>query len=219
MAIAFGPLTDYERPAIAERTFHDAEGREIPYGSRWRNGSPREDSYSVTSSPERFAPVHDVAGALIEHLARTYAVTIDERPEHVQDLLHPETAAVRAVRVEPDHADAATLTFVFTSFPGIRLHAGLLQDLTFPSCGCDACDETWESSADELERKVFAVVQGGFSEGYRPEAELPVWSRFAYADGWTGSSSRAEDFPRERFAAVADALIGGRAWSPWLFRS
>ena len=46
---------------------------------------------------------------------------------------------------------SAALTFVYTSFPSVLVQAGLLHDFSFPSCGCDACDETWESSADGLE--------------------------------------------------------------------
>ena len=139
----------YVRPVVEARTFHDTEGRAIPYGDRWGGGSPAEDSYSVTSNLDRFAPLHDVADALIEHLRRTYEVSIEEGVEHARDLMNPAAAeAVRAVRVVAAGVGSATLTFVFTSFPGIRLHAGFLPDFSFPPCGCDACDETWESCAD-----------------------------------------------------------------------
>ncbi len=208
-------MTEYTRPTIAAMSFRDAEGRVIPYGSRWGRGSPAEDSYSVTSNLERFAPLHDVADALIEHLARNYALTIDDRLEHAKDLLHSAADAVRAVRVVPGDTDATALTFVYTSFPGIRLHAGYLQEFAFPPCGCDACDETWYSCAEELEETVFAVVEGGFSEGYRPSAELPMWFRLVFPGGSRSGTSRAEDYPRERFAAVADELSRGRVWRPW----
>jgi hypothetical protein len=208
-------MTAYARPVIAARTFRDAEGSEIRYGSRWGGGSPAEDSYSATSNLDRFAPVHEVADALIEHLGRMYAVAVDEQVEHAQDLMHPTADAARAVRVVPADPAAATLTFVFTSFPGIRLHAGFLQDFAFPSCGCDACDETWESCANDLEAAVFAIVQGGFSEGYDARAELSVWFRLAYPDGSSSGTSRAQDYPAERFDVVADALSRGRTWSAW----
>lgn len=211
-------MTEYARPTITARSFRDAEGRVIPYGSRWGSGLPAEDSYSVTSNLERFAPLHDVTDALIEHLARNYAVTIDDRLEHAGDLLHPAADAVRVVRVVPVDTDAAALTFVFTSFPGIRLHAGHLQDFAFPSCGCDACDETWESCAEELEETVFAVVGGGFSEGYRPGAELSIWFRLVVPGGSRSGTSRAQDYPQERFAAVAEELGRGRVWRTWSSR-
>ena len=42
----------------------------IEYGNRWasRGGTPPEDSYSVDEHPERFAPLHTVAAALIDYL-------------------------------------------------------------------------------------------------------------------------------------------------------
>ena len=209
-------MTEYVRPEIEERTFHDTDGHEIAYGSRWGAGVPADDSYSVTSNLERFAPVHEVADALITHLHGTYAVTIDEKLEHARDLVGPAPAEVaRAVRVVPADPAAATLTFVFTSFPGIRLHAGYLQDFSFPFCGCDACDETWVSCADQLEETVLAVAQGGLSEGYREAAELSAWSRLVFPGGSRSGASRAEDYPPDRFADVADALSRGRTWSPW----
>lgn len=213
-------MAEYARPVIAARTFHDAEGRTIPYGDRWGGGSPAEDSYSVTSNLDRFAPLHDVADALVDHLHRTYAVSLHEGIEHVRDLMDPAAAeVVKAVRVVPVDPGAAPLTFVYTAFPGIRLHAGFLPDFTFPSCGCDACDETWERSADELESAVHAVTHGGFSEGYHAGAQLPVWFRLVYPGGSGSGATRAEDYPPERFAAVADALRRGRTWSPWPLRA
>lgn len=44
---------------------------------------------------------------------------------------------------------AAPLTFGFTSYPGLILHAGLLHDFAYPICGCDACDETAVGQVDK----------------------------------------------------------------------
>lgn len=54
----------------------------------------------------------------------------------------------------PAAADAAVLTFVFTDYPGVIVHAGLLHDFLYPVCGCDACDETWQSVAEDMEWNV-----------------------------------------------------------------
>ena len=71
---------------------------------------------------------------------------------------------VRAVRIRPDDLACASLTFVFTAYPGIYMHAGLLNDFKYPVCGCDACDSTWDYEAGELEKQVQAVVTGHYRE-------------------------------------------------------
>ncbi|MCP2638211.1 DUF6226 family protein [Microbacterium sp. HD4P20] len=206
-------MAEYVRPAIAAPPFLDDEGR--PYGDRRADVSPPEDWYSVVSHPERFAPLHTVGDYLIEWLVDEFDAVTEESPEVAGDFLSVPPDAVRAVRVTPGDEVAAPLTFVFTSFPGIHLHAGFLFEDRYPSCGCDACDEEWESTATELERAVGAVVGGGFSEGFAPGAELPVSFRLERPDGWRGGSSRADAYPAELLARVGPLLTPSRAWAPW----
>lgn len=72
-------MTAYVRPPILRQVFHDADGVPFEYGRRWDHlDGPPEDTYSVDSHPERFAPLADVAGALVRHLAVTYAVTVED---------------------------------------------------------------------------------------------------------------------------------------------
>lgn len=161
-------MPGYVRPPIETATFRDVDGAVIDYGERWEElgGHPPEDSYSVDSNTERFAPLHTVAEALIEYLAATYDVTVDEgfavasASQHAPD---PEDV-VRAVRLTPARTAAAPLTFVLTSYPSVILDAGVLCSFAHPSCGCDACDETWEDAADDLEWQVLAVAGGGLKE-------------------------------------------------------
>ena len=153
-------MSSYVRPLIEAPVFRDADGAVINYGSRW-HGSPPEDTYSVDTHPERFAPLHVVADALIAHLRETYDVEVDEGVEVAADLLRPAFHdVVRAVRIRPNDPKCASLTLVFTAYPGIYMHAGLLHDFHYPVCGCDACDSNWEAEADELEQRVFATVSG-----------------------------------------------------------
>ena len=63
---------------------------------------------------------------------------------------------------------------MFTAYPGIFLHAGLLHDFHYPACGCDACDSNWVAEADGLEQQVLAVVTGHYREGI--ERGLRPWS-------------------------------------------
>lgn len=212
-------MTGYLRPAVPPRVFRDADGEVIEYGERWAGHSPPEDSYSVTSNLERFAPLHAVADALIRYLGAVYDVEIIEDPALAADLMHERHDVTRAVRITPNKRDAATLTFVFTSFPSVIVHAGLLQDFLYPICGCDACDETWESLAEEMEWQVPAVVSERFREYVR--SGPTVGMSLGASDG----SGRSGEFlsshlPPERVAAAERRLaeLPG-TWSPWPSRS
>ncbi len=212
-------MSTYRRPDIAPLVFVDADGEAIDYGNRWSDPPPTE-SYSVTVHPQRYAPLHTVTTALIDHLGDTYDVEIEEGDPVVADLLAaPSWEVPRAVRVRPRDLECAALTFVFTSFPGLMVHAGLLQDFPFPLCGCDACDTTWQREADELEELVFAVVSGNFSESVeRRDAEVAAWYQVRYPNGSTGGFSNTITVPAERLAAAKPVLqrlpSGWRAWPP-----
>ena len=212
-------MTDFERPAVAEQTFRDATGSVIDYGSRWGDDSPPPDSYSVDTHPERFAPLHTVAEALLAHLRSEYEVEVTDDLSCADDLLRPHPAALRAVRATPAADDAATLTFVFTDYPGIVVHAGLLHDFSYPICGCDACDETWGSIADDLVDTVRAVVSGHYRE-YIRNADRSPWIGFdlgapAGSGVRSGGAPGFEDTARLMAAtALLEALPNG-FWGPW----
>src|SRR5438309_1731439 len=87
-------MSEYTRPAVEARDFRDESGAVIPYGARW-TGSPPDGSYSRVSNPERFAPLHTVADALIEHLRAAYRVDVAA----LADSELP--AATKAVAVTP----------------------------------------------------------------------------------------------------------------------
>jgi hypothetical protein len=210
-------VTSYVRPSIDTPVFRDAEGQVIDYGSRW-NGSPPESTYSVDTHPERFAPLHTVADALIVHLVDTYDVDVDEGVETAADLRHPAYHdVVRAVRLRPNDPACASLTFVFTAYPGLLMHAGLLGDFPYPVCGCDACDSTWEGEADDLERQVLAVVTGHYRETVERRGRDPwVGYAFTYPDGAASGGSREQGMPPEQFRA-AESLLGevSEGWAEW----
>ncbi|MFJ4046247.1 DUF6226 family protein [Microbacterium sp. NPDC089987] len=208
-------MTAYLRPAIASPVFRDDDGRVIEYGRRWPD-SPPEDTYSVDRHPERFAPLHTVADALVAHLRTTYDVEVQEGVEVASDLLHPHPDVVRAVRIRPPDPACAVLTFVFTAYPGVFLHAGLLHDFHYPTCGCEACDEEWTAEAERLEEQVLAVVTGNYREsidrGRRPWVE----SETTFPNGSSSGQARAEDFPPERLTAALPILTGRtEAWAAW----
>ena len=150
-------MSSYRRPLIDAPVFRDADGQVIEYGKRWED-SPPTDTYSVDTHLERFAPLHTVADALVAHLAETYDVRITEGPDVVGDLLRPSRPFVRAVRIEPNDPRCAGLTLVYTDYPGVFVHAGLLHDFFYPMCGCDACDKSRFEDADQSAANVAIIV-------------------------------------------------------------
>ena len=116
-------MRSYRRPDIHLQEFVDASGSTINYGERWGTDSPPEDSYSVTSNLERFAPLHAVADAMISHLEATYDVVVTSDPAFAKGRGRDRDDVIRAVRVSPNASDASPLTFVFTSFPSVIVQA------------------------------------------------------------------------------------------------
>lgn len=128
-------MEGYRRPAIDRGAYRDESGALIPYGDRWRD-TPSEDlPYSVTTHPERFAPLHDVARALESALP----------PAH-----------------RPGGA-GPVVEFELTDHPGVMVRVDG-RDFPFPVCGCDACDEDVVGLAEQMEHLVEAVVAGRYED-------------------------------------------------------
>jgi hypothetical protein len=215
-------VREYVRPLLPVRVFRDASGNVIDYGNRWRDQpgrQPPEDTYSVNTNTERFAPLHAVADALVDHLTHAFAVTPVDGVAAAEDLMHAQDDAVRAVRLVPANSDAASLTFVFTSYPGVVVHAGVLHDFAFPQCGCDACDETAESAAEDLERLVLTVATGGYTEFVEAGGDLGVGYELVSAGGSRRHRSRADSYPPGRLRdAEARLRALPQPWQPWVQR-
>lgn len=211
-------MEPYTRPNIPTLEFRDAKGNVIPYGDRWGMDGPPDDTYTVLTHPERFQPVQDVARALIGYLERTYDVTVSEDPALLADVSERYVRATTAVRLTPANPQSAPITVVFTDPPGIVLMAGALLVEPVPVCGCDACDENWETVADDLEWMVFAVVEGGFTERVTRRPRTRVSHRLERSDGYRGGKGLAgADTTRRQLADARDRLAplhGGR-WEPW----
>jgi hypothetical protein len=209
-------VSAYVRPEIVDPVFRDVRGRVIDYGRRWRGESPPEDTYSVESDLGRFAPLLEVADALIAHLPQVHNVRAEEGLDFAGDLLTRRVDVVRAVRLTPAADDAASLTFVFTSYPSVWLLAGEMTEFPFPICSCDACDETWWTQADRLEQVVFTVANGGFAEHVRLGAAPAHGYSLNQADGRQSGWTSADGVPLENLTAVnarLDALSKG--WRKW----
>lgn len=209
-------MNGYVRPAIDTPVFRDADGEVIEYGRRWP-GSPPEETYSVDTHPERFAPLHAVGDALVSYLLETFEVGVEDGVHVAEDLNRPSSFDVlRAVRLRPADPRCAPVTFVFDPYPGLSVHSGLLFDAHYPLCGCDACDEEWQTVTSELEQHVFAVVTGNFREAVVPDVELPVQHALTFPEGGASGQSRAEGFPPERLARAREVLGDvPNGWVAW----
>jgi hypothetical protein len=195
----------YRRPPVVVAEFRDASGVAIPYGRRWPE-LPPESAYSVTAHPERFAPIVDVASELVSSLARSYQVT---RVEGGAEAFENSDGIVAASRLSPE-GGGAPITVAQTAFPGVRVKVGRTAEFSFPSCGCDACDEDVEQQIERLEQLLDAVVAGRFLEA---EAELgagePVPVLYEYSGDWgtVGGGRQLDVAGPSRWAAWA-------AWAP-----
>lgn len=216
----------YTRPEIRNLEFRDAAGAVIPFGERWadRDDGPPEDAYSREEHPERFAPLHTIAEALIAHLRDAYDVAVWEGTASFSELLNAPgiDESTRAVRITPRDPHCAPITLTFTDLPGVMLTSGYYSDTAFPSCGCSACDETWEEEGARLEDHVLAIVAGGFTERAWPSP----WRELRAPDGsWAESGSVQEGtVPAERLATAEARLAELRRahpagnWQPWPVR-
>lgn len=183
-------------------------------GDRWGPDGPPPEAYSRLTDPERFRPLHAAADALLAELEasfdaqRTDGRGLDPELERVQQ-------ARPSVRLVPQDASAAPLVVAFTAFPGIGLRMGHWFTDRFPSCGCDACDETADGEVDRLRDMVENVVEGRFREAI----ELPL-----IGDGWQayelwsrGGRSRGRSRIGRKPARAMITSAGRRSmsWGPW----
>ncbi|WP_413317607.1 DUF6226 family protein [Agrococcus sp. 1P02AA] len=204
----------YVRPEIAIPDIRDADGQAVPFGERWQQ--PPEESYSVVTHPERYAPLHEVAEALLAHLVASYDVEVDEGPAIAAALPYPPEDVVRAVRVTPRDRAAAPLSLVLTGFPGVMVLAGVLQFDAFPVCGCDACDDDVERVVGELEDLVLAVSRGWLKETVMSRG---VHHRVEFASGSRSGTADAEGLGAERLRAAQKRLRElPNGWQAWPVR-
>lgn len=212
-------MVTYRRPELTQQEFLAPDGTPITYGQRWPMQSPPEDTYSVTTHPQRFAPLHTAADALLDYLTESFDVTVTEdvRPENRPD--HDAGRGptyTRDLRLRPASTDATDLYLGWTDFPGIELHTGVLGCVArFPACGCDACDEDLKRLVEDLEMWVFAVVEGRFREQLRGRwANASITSADGSASRGTGSHMPM-DRQQQRRAKQRLASLPAQQWQPW----
>lgn len=211
----------YARPAVAAPRIVDADGQPIRFGERWGMGPPPEEAYSVDAHPERFAPLHAIADALVAHLVSTYEASVLDALDDARAWFGERGPAVlRAVRIEPAARDAAPIAIAWSDYPGILVRAGAAHGGHQPVCGCEACDEPWERAADDLEELVLAVVDGRLQESVQRGIAFTIEGvdGTARSSGWS-SALGPDDRARRRMGRERLAARGGDRWLPWSVRS
>jgi len=182
-------------------------------GDRWGPEGPPEEAYSRVTDPERFAPLHDDARALIDELEAEFDVERVSVEEPV-DRLSLASGARPTVMLRPLDPAAAPLFVTFTEFPGVLVRFGFHHSRAFPTCGCDACDESAEQESALMRDEVRRMIASRYSE----RLELPligaahVGGRF---ESDTGSSFSRSKLDREQARALKAAGRTSRDWVPW----
>jgi hypothetical protein len=120
-----------------------------------------------------------------------------------------------SVTLAPRDVGAAPVAVTFSAFPGVRVRFGRWCMTAFPTCGCDACDETAESETERLKSLVANLTAGRFREAIRIPAEgaasqtSEFWS---VGERWS-AQSQLDRAHAQQF--VAAGYRSSYDWRPW----
>ena len=181
-------------------------------GGRWGLEGPPPEAYSRVTNPERFAPLHPVVLAHLQHLQEQFAVERVEDYEAIRGLTQVDLARP-SVKLIPTDSKAAPILVAFTKFPSLIVRCGLLVELGFPSCGCDACDATAEGEQERLTLVMDAVVKGRFRESIR----IPLWGEAELNWEFQSNGHRMGGGERISRSRGRAAVSGSRTieWASW----
>jgi hypothetical protein len=170
--------------------------------------------YPHTTDTERFSVLHEAADALLDQLTQRYMV---ERRE-TKEMLGPDEALVRTVRLIPRTPAAAPLAIAFTGLPGLRVRLGRWWTLTLPDCGCADCAEDPAHLADELRTQVTALIEGGLWERVRRGVSGSWFETRLIGEGFKGAREGLLS-PRAARHARRGGFAAAVQWAPWPRRS
>jgi uncharacterized protein DUF6226 len=183
---------------------------------RVKDGPPDDDAYERVTNPERFAPLHEAADALVARLESQYQVErTDGGPAAYEGV-------IRQVGLVP--TVGAPLIIRWDDFPAVSVRYGSRHEESYPQCGCDACErhEQPDELIEDLERKIEAVVAGRFSESVVTDAGATglndadgPWLRFEFnfGDGRASGGTRLHEGDPLRNES------GEVVWPPWPSRN
>ena len=182
-------------------------------GDRWGMDGPPAEAYSRVTDAGRFRPLHDTAVRLLETLEMTFDVWRVEG-YGLDEELEEGALARPSIKLTPTDLGAAPLVIAFTAFPGLRVRCGDWLVMPFPSCGCDACDETADGAGQRFSEMVEHVTSGRFRESTHisllgdPRHE---WKLGSASHGMGGGSRTG----RSRALRLIVGGRGSRSWTPW----
>ena len=119
-----------------------------------------------------------------------------------------------SIKLTPTDPGAAPLVIAFTAFPGLRARCGRWLVMPFPSCGCDACDETADGAGQRLSEMVEHVTSGKFRESTRISLlgdARHEWELGSASHGMGGGSRTG----RSRALGLIVRSRGSLSWAPW----
>lgn len=184
-------------------------------GHRWGAAGPPLEAYSRVTNPERFASLHDAAAALLDRLGREFETERREAYGLDPELEQGCNVSRPSVSLRPRDVGAATLVVAFSDFPGIRVRLGRWCVVAFPTCGCDACDETAESETERLRSLIDNMTAGHFREAIQVRADGTVWKESEF---WSSGARFAEQVRLDEAHARELLDTGSRRsyqWAPW----
>lgn len=180
--------------------------------------SPEDPAYGRVTNPERFRPLHAAMLEIVERLENDFDVERSEGYGLDAELQRGLEPARPHMRLNPGNPDAAPIAVVFSTFPGLNVRFGRWFTEPFPSCGCDACDESAEGEIERLNEMVDDVVAGRFREAIRRPLISFRGTGWRETKLWSPEGKRTS---RSRVDGVrAREMTDGRRrldlnWKPW----
>jgi hypothetical protein len=177
---------------------------------------PPPEAYSRITNPERFEPLLRVAMDQVERLEREFDIERVDCFGLDPDLERADLTRA-SINLIPADSTAASILIAFTSFPAVIVRSGLLLDLTFPECGCDACGATAEAEVQRLTEVIEDVVSGRFRESIR----IPLWGDAEETwELWSPTHRRGGGvrIARSRARALVARSSQTFEWSAWPLR-
>ena len=138
----------------------------MPFEKFKGNVEPPDEAYSRVTNPERFRPLHQAVLEMLDALETRFDVErveghgLDEEMERFSR----QPSARPTITLKPIYPESASITIVFTDFPGLHIRFGRWFTDSFPSCGCDAGDESAEGEIERVTELIDSVTSGGFRE-------------------------------------------------------
>ena len=172
---------------------------------------PSDEAYGRVTNPERYAVLQVAARRAVDDLAAAYDTVRTDGVDLVPCAARSWPGA-RSTLLVPA-GGGAPIAVVLTPFPGVAVHAGRAFAMTFPACGCDACDERPEDLVERLRSVLAEVVAGGLVEIRRRRVLRSdrCTIRLERADGTSSTQTECAFDP----VAHGELPVGTTRWPAW----